>query len=69
MAKNQLNEHPVTEQMLEGFEVGQPIARYCFFVNLTFKGIEDGNVVIADCNGDTKKHPKWLFLKHARVAK
>lgn len=69
MAKNKVNEHPVTEEMLEGFEIGHPIARFGFFVNLTFQGIVDDKVSFADKTGAVKKEPKWLFLKHARVAK
>ena len=69
MAKNKINEHPVSEEMLKGFKIGDPIARFGFFVNLTFQGIEDGRVLMGDCKGAIKKEPEWLFLKHARVAK
>jgi hypothetical protein len=69
MSKNQKNEHVISEEMLNSFEVGHPIARFGFFINLTFQGIENDKVHISDCNGDVKQHPVWLFLKHARVAK
>jgi len=69
MAKNKINEHPITEEMLKGFKNGDPIARFGFFVNLTYQGMENDVVSFADKNGTIKKEPKWLFLKHARVAK
>lgn len=69
MAKNKVNEHLITEDMLNSFEIGHPIARFGFFVNLTFQGIEDGLVLMGDCKGAIKKEPQWLFLKHARVVK
>lgn len=69
MAKNKVNEHPITEEMLDNFNIGHPIARFGFFVNLTFISITDGKVVFADHVGNVKEEPKWLFLKHARVAK
>lgn len=57
----------VTADMLDTLKVGDPIARYCFFVNLTFQGFENDKVVIMDINGDKKKIEKWLFLKYAEV--
>ena len=68
MAKS-TNEIQVTEEMLANFEVGQKIDRYCFFTNITYQGMEGDNVVIHDKDGNVKKDPKWLFLKHARIAK
>lgn len=64
-----VNEHPITEEMLAKMQVGDPIARFGFFVNMTYQGMENDVVSFADKNGTIKKEPKWLFLKHARVAK
>jgi hypothetical protein len=69
MAKNKVNEHVITEEMLNSFEIGKPIARFGFFVNLIFIWVEEGRVVFADQVGNVKTEPVWLFLKHARVAK
>lgn len=67
MAKNKTNEKMVTDDMLDGFKKGDKISRYCFYSNLTFEKIENGNVYLSDINGDIRYYPRWIFLKHARV--
>lgn len=66
MAKDKKLEYsPITEEILKGMKEGDPIARYGFFVNLTFVSSGDDHVTMMDSFGNTKKVYKWLFLKHA----
>lgn len=71
MSKSSKNTQPVTQEMLDKFEIGQSIARYAFYTNLTYQGVDPktGNIIIHDINGDSKNYPKWMFLKYAEVAK